>query len=282
MDSLTRIDAHQHFWRFDEAEYGWITPEMAVLRRDHLPGDLEPQLEQAGLHGSVAVQARQTLEEMRWLLQLAERHDFIRGVVGWVDLCDPDVERILEGFAGRAKLAGVRHVLQDEPDRRYMLREDFLRGIGTLARFNLAYDILIYAHQLPEALELVRLFPQQRFVLDHMAKPLIRDGILQPWEQNIRALAAHSNLYCKLSGLVTEANLNRWHTSDFRPYLDVVFDAFGPGRLMLGSDWPVCTLAGSYTRVINIVLDYLAGFDQKDRRAVLGLNAIEFYGLQSE
>jgi L-fuconolactonase len=276
-----RIDAHQHFWQYDPAEYAWISDGMTGLKRDFLPPDLKPLLDAAGLSGCVAVQARQSLEETRWLLDLARRYDYVRGVVGWVDLCAPDVERQLEAFAASPRFAGVRHVVQDEPDDRFLLRADFRRGIAALARFNLAYDVLIYPRQLPAAIEFVRQFPNQRFVLDHIAKPPIADGVLEPWATQVRALARHANVCCKLSGMVTEAGWKQWEADDFRSYLDVILEAFGPERLMIGSDWPVCTLSADYDAVMQLVTTFVAALSPAEQDAILGGNCARFYRLSA-
>jgi|SRR5579862_1824047 len=274
-----RIDAHQHFWQYNPAEHGWMTDEMAAIRRDFLPADLKPLLDGLQFDGCVAVQARQNLEETRWLLELAERDEFICGVVGWVDLRSPELAAQLEQFAGRKKLVGVRHVVQDEPDDEFMLGEDFRRGIGRLAEFDLAYDVLIYPRQLKAAIGLVQAFPEQRFVLDHIAKPPIAEGRLKPWETGLRELAKAPNLYSKLSGMVTEARWREWQAEDFRPYLDVVFEVFGPGRLMIGSDWPVCTLAASYESAMGIVAGHIEQLSQADQDGILGGNCARFYRL---
>ena len=228
------IDAHQHFWRYDRREYGWIDDSMAALRRDFLPADLKPEMECGGFQGCVAVQARQTLEETRWLLELAEHAPFILGVVGWLDLRSARLRFELKSFAGNSKLVGVRHVVQSEPDERFLLQPEFLCGISMLEEFDLAYDILIYAKHLPVAAEFVARFPRQRFVLDHLAKPPIKSGALDSWARGIRELAAFPNVYCKVSGLVTEADWQAWKPEDMRPYLDVAFECFGPSRLMIG------------------------------------------------
>lgn len=275
-----RIDAHQHFWRYSAAEYGWIAPDMAALKRDRLPDDLAPRLRQASLDGTVAVQARQTLEETRWLLTLADQHAFIKGVVGWVDLRSPDLPAQLEQFSAHPKFCGVRHVVQDEPDDQFMLRDDFQRGIAALAEFDLTYDILIFPRHLPVACKLVERFPDQSFVLDHIAKPLIKDGLLEPWAADIEQLAAHPNVACKLSGMVTEADWQGWRPSQFQPYLDVVFEAFGPSRLMFGSDWPVCTLAGAYGEVVGLVAAYAQQLSVNEQAAIWGGTATRFYGLE--
>jgi L-fuconolactonase len=273
-----RIDSHQHFWRYSPAEYGWMQPDWPI-RRDYLPSDLEPELRACQLDGCVAVQARQSLEETRWLLELADRSPIIRGVVGWVDLCSPRVEEELARFASHPKLVGVRHVVQDEPDDRFMLRPDFRRGIAKLRAFDLTYDILVYPKQLPATIELVREFPEQTFVLDHLAKPFIKDGVVSPWREQLRELAACPNVMCKVSGLVTEARWHAWKPADFRPYLEIALEAFGPDRLMYGSDWPVALLASSYADVYALARDFVAQAIPSAEAQIFGLNATRFYGL---
>lgn len=275
-----RLDAHQHFWHYSAQDYGWIGPDMAVLKQDRLPGDLAPLLAETSLDGSVAVQARQTLEETQWLLDLAAQHAFIRGVVGWVDLCSPKVSAQLERFSADASLCGVRHVVQDEPDDRFMLRDDFLRGIAILASFRLTYDILIVPRHLPVACQLVARFPDQPFVLDHIAKPSIKTGVIEPWAADIRRLAVYPNVVCKLSGMVTEAGWHHWAPTHFQPYLDVVLEAFGPKRLMFGSDWPVCTLAASYGQVVGLVAAATQQLSLDEQALVWGGTARRFYGLE--
>lgn len=274
-----RLDSHQHFWKYVATQYPWMSEKLAKLRRDFLPPDLEPLLRAAGLHGCIAVQARQTAEESRWLLELADQHPIVKGVVGWVDLCADDVERDLGLFADHPKFVGVRHVAQDEPDDRFLVRTDFLRGISKLKQFDLAYDILIFPKQLPAAIELVNKFQDQRFVLDHIAKPLIGDRIMEPWREQIRELGKAENVMCKVSGMVTEANWSGWRAEDFRPYLEVVAEAFGPGRLMYGSDWPVCLLAGEYAEVFSIVERWIREFSGADQERIMGGNCREFYGV---
>jgi L-fuconolactonase len=272
------IDAHQHFWRYDPAEYEWIDESMGALRRDFLPEDLDLELALSDFQGSVAVQARQTLEETRWLLELAERSSSIVGVVGWVDLCSPDVRSQLKAFAGSRKLVGVRHIVQAEPDERFLLSPDFLRGISALEEFDLAYDILIYTKHLSVAAEFVEQFPRQRFVLDHMAKPPIKGGEINFWAERIRRLAAFPNVFCKLSGLVTEGDWQHWTPAQIEPYLDVAFEAFGMERLMIGSDWPVCLVASSYAGTVQIVKEYLRTH-KLESSGVLGGNAQRFWRL---
>ena len=274
-----RLDSHQHFWEYDPAEYPWITDRLARIRRSFLPADLEPELTRAGIDGCIAVQARQTLDENRWLLGLSDRYSFIKGVVGWVDLRADDVERYLEPLAEHPKFVGVRHVAQDEPDDRFLVGKDFLRGISKLKEFDLAYDILIFPKQLPAAIELVNHLPEQRFVLDHIAKPLIQDRIMEPWRAQIRELAKARNVMCKISGLVTEARWDSWRAEDFDPYLNIVAEAFGPERLMFGSDWPVCLLAAPYDAVFETVNAWLSRRRLQDQ-AIFGENCTRFYNVK--
>ena len=274
---MITLDSHQHFWKYDVREYEWIDESMSMLRRDFMPEDLETDLKRNGFDGCIAVQARQTLQETQWLLELAGRHPFIKGVVGWLDLRSTEVRFQLQTLCGNPKLIGIRHIVQSEPDDRFLLQSDFLRGIALLADFRLTYDILIYTRHLPVAAEFVSRFPQQCFVLDHLAKPQIREQQLSDWSRGIRQLAKSPNVYCKLSGLVTEADWTNWREGDFEPYLDLAFECFGPSRLMIGSDWPVCTLAGSYSRVIDIVKNYLTRFPAEVSEAVLGKTASEVY-----
>lgn len=276
-----RIDAHQHFWRYNPSEYGWIDDSMGGLRRDFLPCDLEPELLRFGFDGSIAVQARQTVEETRWLLDLATSSSKILGVIGWVDLCSPEVPQQLRCFAAYPKLLGVRHIVQSEPDDRFLLRREFLRGVALLEEFNLTYDILIYPRHLPVAAEFARHFPQHRLVLDHLAKPPICDGSLVPWRNHLRELAQSPNVLCKLSGMVTEADWKAWKPEHFTPYLDCAFECFGPERVMIGSDWPVCTVAASYSVTMRIVMDYLARYSSGIIDAVLGGNAQRFWRLSN-
>jgi len=273
------VDAHQHFWRYDPGEYGWINDSMPALRRDFLPADLKPELARNGFDGTIAVQARQSLEETRWLLELAGATPFILGVVGWVDLRSPQVRSQLQAFARNPKLVGIRHVVQDEPDDQFMLQPEFLRGVSVLEDFDLAYDILIYPRHLPVAAEFVRHFPKQRFVLDHLAKPPIKTGSIDSWARGIRELARFPNVFCKLSGLLTEADWQNWKPEQLSPYLDAVFESFGPARLMIGSDWPVCLLAAPYWRVIDVVKNYLAQHTPEARAAVMGGNAQQLWRL---
>ncbi len=254
---------------------------MDPLKRDFLPNDLKPLLDSLGFDGCVAVQARQNLEETRWLLQLADENEFIAGVVGWVDLRSDGLADQLQRFAAHSKFSGVRHVVHDEADQAFMLQPAFRRGIAQLRAFNLSYDLLLFPKHLPVAVKLVREFPEQPFVLDHIAKPPIKEGVLSPWCDDLHELASFPNVYCKLSGMVSEAEWGRWQPEIFRPYLDVVFDAFGWERLMLGSDWPVCTLSADYDVTMHLVLAYLQQFSLEIQNAILGGNCARFYHIEA-
>lgn len=275
-----RIDAHQHFWRYNPDEYGWIDDSMSRLRRDFMPSDLQPELERAGFDGCIAVQARQTIEETRWLLELAKHSEFILGVIGWVDLQSDDLHSQLQRLAANPKLLGVRHIVQGEPDDRFMLRPEFLRGVAALEEFGLTYDLLIYPRHLPVAAEFVKRFPQQRFVLDHLAKPYIRRQEIEPWRSDLQRLAEFPNVYCKLSGLVTEADWRTWTAEQIAPYLKAAVECFGPGRLMIGSDWPVCRVAASYSQTLNVVIEFLDEYPERARDTILGGTAANFWRLR--
>jgi L-fuconolactonase len=276
------IDAHHHLWKFNEAEYAWIDDSMSILKQDYLPADLEPQLAGSNVGGTICVQARQRLEETRWLLELAGRHSFIKGVVGWFDICSEGLQSQLNEFTGDPKLVGARHVIHDEPDDDFMLRPDFITGMEKLVQYNLTYDLLLFPRHLPNALELVSLFPDQRFVLDHISKPLIKAGTLDPWQEDITSLASQPNVWCKISGMVTEAHREQWKYEDFIPYLDIVVEAFGTDRVMLGSDWPVCRLAGEYQEVMEIPARYFKNLDPSEKEKVFSLNCMDCYELTDQ
>jgi len=277
-----RLDAHQHFWRYNPREHVWMTAAMDALRRDFLPDDLEPLLQQAEVDGTIAVQARQNVRETAWLLSVADATSFVKGVVGWVDLRSPRAEEQLEFYGRHAALRGIRHVVHDEPDDQFIVGPDFLRGLGLLGEFNLTYDLLLFPRHLPYACEVAERFPHQTFILDHIAKPPINDRTLTPWDRDIERLAAYPNVYCKVSGLVTEAAWGRWTPQDFAPYLDCVFACFGPRRVMFGSDWPVCTLSADYTTVRRLVTDYIQRFLPEVREDILGHTAARCYGIPSD
>ncbi len=273
------IDAHHHLWKFNKSDYPWMDESMSVLQKDYMPADLEPQLAVGGVTGTIAVQARQKLEETAWLLDMAGRYPFIKGVVGWVDICSENLTRQLDEYSGHPLLVGVRHVIQDEPDEDFMLRPAFIRGMEKLVHHNLTYDLLILPKHLTKAVDLVSLFPDQRFALDHLAKPHIKEGTLDPWREDMAELAIHPNVWCKISGMVTEAHPEQWQYEDFLPYLDTVLELFGPDRLMLGSDWPVCRMAAEYEQVMDIPMRYFQGMGPVEKEKIFRLNCIECYEL---
>ncbi len=276
------VDAHQHFWVYKPEDLPWISPQLPLLRRDYLPEQLAPLLKAHGLEGTVVVQAQHSLRETQWLLELAERNPFIRGVVGWLDLRSPGLDGQLERFSANRRFKGVRHILQDEADVNFMLGREFQRGIGRLRQFGLTYDLVIAPRHLPAARELVASFPEQPFVLDHIAKPLIKDGVRSPWDAEIRKLASFPNVFCKVSGMVTEADWAKWKPADFTPYLDVVWEAFGTKRLMFGSDWPVCLLAGDYAGVRGLAAGYVGSLSKSEQQAFWGGVAARFYSLEGK
>jgi len=274
-----KIDVHQHFWKYNEQDYDWMGPDMKALQQDYLPDKLAPLLKQAGIEGTVTVQARQCLEENDFLLRLTDENSFIKAVVGWVDLRSPQLEVQLERYCWHPKFRGVRHVLHDEPDKHFMLSEDFVRGISKLRKYNLAYDLLLFPEHLPVACELVRKCSEQIFVLDHISKPAIKQGKFKPWDSDIRKLASFKNVSCKISGMVTEADRQSWKPKDFKPYMDIVLECFGTERVMIGSDWPVCTLAGNYQQVIGIVDNYIRKLSPDERDAIWSENPQRIYGI---
>lgn len=276
---VEKIDAHHHLWQYDKENYGWIDQNMGVLRRDFLPPDLDKELRSAGIDGAVAVQARQTLSETAWLLSLADQFSFIRGVVGWAPIGSDDFSAHLDHLHSYRKLKGLRHVIQDEPDDNFILNASFNHGIARLRGTRLVYDILIFERHLPAAIQFVDRHPQQKFVLDHVAKPKIRHRVMDPWRRNIVELAKRENVYCKISGMATEADWLRWSRQDLWPYFEVVLEAFGPQRLMVGSDWPVCLLATSYSGWFEVLNAFLGDLAVPERERILGGTASEVYGL---
>jgi L-fuconolactonase len=274
---LQIIDAHHHLWRYSLEEYPWISDNMQLLRRDFLLDELHAETSSARVNGTVVVQARQSVEETHWLLELADADRTVRGVVGWVPLISEAVGQILETFRDRPKLKGVRHVLHDEADDYYMLRKDFQRGIALLREFDLRYDLLIFERHLPQTIGLVDAFPDQLFVVDHIAKPPIRAGEMEPWASQITELAKRGNVFCKLSGMVTEADWEGWTEEQLRPYFDLVIDAFGPERLMFGSDWPVLRVASGYDEWLQVVRRAIAQLTRTEQAEILAKTAIRFY-----
>jgi L-fuconolactonase len=274
-----RIDSHNHFWRYRADEYGWIGEDMNMIRRDFLPSDLLVNLRAAGVDGTIAVQARQTVAETEWLLQLSDKHDFIRGVVGWVPLTEPALKAVLERVCKHRQLKGVRHVIHDEPDDEFMLGANFNRGIEQLQSFGLVYDVLIFERHLPQTIQFIDRHPGQIFVVDHIAKPRIRVKELSPWRERILELARRDNVYCKISGMVTEASWTGWKPEDLTPYFDTVLAAFGARRLMFGSDWPVLLVASSYGLWADCVRTFISHLSSVEQDRIMGGTAVEVYKL---
>ncbi|RVT73347.1 amidohydrolase [Flavobacterium sufflavum] len=273
------IDSHQHFWIYEAEKHAWIDDDMKVIRKNFLPEDLKLVYQANGVGGCVAVQADQTLAETDFLLDLAEKNDFIKGIIGWVDLRASDIDTVLKHYSTFPKLKGFRHVVQGEADHNFMLRPDFLNGIAALEKYNFTYDILIFPHQLGAALELVRRFPNQKFVIDHIAKPYLKDGFYDGWAILMKAIGEHKNVYCKLSGMTTEADYNNWTPEQIEPYMQLVLDAFGANRILFGSDWPVCLVAGNYTKTKELVTNFIAKLSSEEQAAIMGGNAMQFYNL---
>jgi L-fuconolactonase len=276
---MQRIDSHQHFWKFDPVRDAWIDDSMAVIQRDFLPADIQPLLLENGITGCVAVQADQSEAENKFLLNLAEKNDSIKGVVGWIDLQSGNIQEQLNMYSQFKKMKGFRHILQGEKQRDFMLRPAFKHGISALHPFGFTYDILIFPDQLEYSKTFINAFPYQPFVIDHIAKPYIRDKKIEDWKKDITALAEFTNVSCKVSGMVTEANWKNWKKEDFKPYLDVVVEAFGMKRLMFGSDWPVCLVAASYAEVVTLVREYFSSFSIDEQDDFFGGNAMRFYNL---
>jgi L-fuconolactonase len=276
---LATIDSHQHFWKYNPKNHGWISDDMKVLKRDFLPTDFLPILKHNNIEGCISVQVDQTEAETNFLFELAANYDFIKGVVGWVDFKAVNIYERLEYFSQFKILKGFRHIIQSENDSEFMLRPKFRNGIGELDLYDFTYDILIYHYQLEQAITFVKMFPNQKFVLDHIGKPDIKSGEYTLWQTNIKKLALHQNVYCKISGMVTEAEWDGWKQADFKIYLDTVIKAFGIDRLMYGSDFPVCTIAATYEEQLNILKNYIAEFTMIEKKKIMGENSIKFYNI---
>ncbi|CAZ98818.1 MULTISPECIES: amidohydrolase family protein [Zobellia] len=273
------IDSHQHFWNYEAVKHSWIDDEMSSIRKDFLPEDLKKVYQENGIDGCVAVQADQTLEETDFLLELAKQNDFIKGVVGWADLRSGHIDSVLEKYSSEQFLKGWRHVVQGEADHNFLLRPNFLRGISLLEKYGYTYDILVFPHQLGAVLEFVRKFPNQRFVIDHIAKPYIKDGFYDGWASLMKEIGKQENVCCKLSGMITEADYNSWTPEQLHPYMHLVLEAFGSERVMFGSDWPVCLVAGNYGQVKGVVTDFISTLGEEDQQMIMGANAEAFYNL---
>ena len=273
------IDSHHHFWKYDPIEYDWIDDSMKVIRNDFLPENLKTTIQEAGVDGVISVQAKQSVEETDWLIGMAQQNDFIKGIVGWLPLIQDDMEVYLEKYANEKLLKGVRHVIQGEPDPEFILRKDFNRGISLLKEYSLVYEILIIERQLSNTIRFVDQHPNQVFVLDHIAKPLIGKKVLSPWKENIMELAKRENVNCKISGMVTEADYQKWTTSQLHPYFDVILEAFGSDRLLFGSDWPVCLVATSYKNWMELVRKNITSLSDTEQLKIMGGNATRLYQL---
>ncbi len=274
------IDSHHHFWKYDPVEYDWIDDKMNKIRKDFLPGNLEEEIHKSGVNGVVTVQARQCIEETEWLLKMASENDFIKGVVGWLPIGNDDFKYYLEQYASHEKLVALRHVIQGETDENFILREQFNKGISLLKAYDMVYDILIFERHLPQTIEFVKNHPNQVFVMDHIAKPLIAKNELSPWRENILKLAQFDNVYCKMSGMVTEADFTNWTENQLQPYFDTVIEAFGSDRLMFGSDWPVCLVGVEYKQWFELVKKQVSKLSTDEQKSILGTNAIKAYKLK--
>ncbi|GAA3579830.1 amidohydrolase family protein [Snuella lapsa] len=274
------IDSHQHFWKYEPVKHAWIDETMSVIRKDFMPNDLKLVYEANGIDGCVAVQADQTLEETDFLLELASKNEFIKGVVGWIDLRAENVDDLLQQYESYKQLKGFRHIVQGEPDPNFLLRPEFLRGISKLEAHGFCYDILVFPHQLGAVLEFVKRFPNQKFVIDHIAKPYIKDGFYDGWAMLMKAVAEQENVFCKLSGMITEADFNTWTPAQITPYMELVLESFGADRVMYGSDWPVCLVAGNYAKVKTLVTNFVEGLSHHEQDAIMGDNAVKFYDLK--
>ena len=273
------IDSHQHFWKYEPVKHSWIDDDMSVIRRDFSPSDLAKVYQENGIDGCVAVQADQTLEETDFLIDLASINNFIKGIVGWVDLRAENIENVLEKYSTDKIVKGFRHVVQGEADHNFLLRPNFSRGISLLEKHNFTYDILVFPHQLGSVLEFVKKFPYQKFVIDHIAKPYIKDGYFEGWATMMTAIGKHENVSCKMSGMVTEADFNIWTPEQIHPYMDTVLEAFGSKRILFGSDWPVCLVAGNYSKIKKLTTDFISQLSKIEQNSIMGNNAIEFYNL---
>jgi L-fuconolactonase len=273
------IDSHHHFWNYNPAEYNWIDDNMKVLRKDFLPPDLKSEINKAGIDGVISVQARQNIEETNWLLNLAAENQFIFGIIGWLPIASENFHNKLEKYIETSKLVALRHVIQDEADNNFILDKAFNRGISLLENYKLSYDILIFERHLPQTIRFVDQHPNQVFILDHIAKPLISEGVLSPWDGYIKELSKRENVFCKISGMVTEADYRNWTEDQLQPYLNIVLEAFGPGRLMFGSDWPVCLLGVKYNHWVNIICKFIAELSIDEQAAIMGKNACKAYNL---
>ena len=273
------IDSHQHFWQYESQKHDWIDDSMALIRKDFMPTDLEKVYRGNNIDGCIAVQADQTIEETDFLINLASNYNFIKGVVGWVNLRSESTNEQLSFYSEKDSLKGFRHIVQGESDPNFLLRPNFLKGIGLLERYNFTYDILVFPHQLGAVLEFVKKFPKQKFIIDHIAKPYIKDGYFDGWAIMMTEIGKYENVFCKLSGMITESDFKTWTANQIHPYMHHVLEAFGSERILFGSDWPVCLVAGNYNKVKKLTTDFITQLSQNEQQAIMGHNAIKFYNL---
>lgn len=276
------IDSHQHFWIYEKEKHAWIDDSMAIIRKDFLPEDLKPIYEASGVDGCIAVQADQHVKENDFLLEQAKKHDFIKGIIGWVDFQSTRLEKDLDYYSEFPNIKGYRHVVQAEKNPLFLLGKEFLTGIGELQKRNLIYEILVFPHQLPAVLEFVKLFPTITFVIDHLAKPYVKAGYFDAWALLMKALGNFENVHCKISGIITEADYQSWQTAELLPYLHLVLEAFGPKRILYGSDWPVCLVAGSYIEVLELAKEFSKELSTSEQEHFFYKNAQRVYHLKHE
>ena len=272
-----RIDAHQHFWNYEPLKHAWIDDSMSRIKRDFSPGDLAPILHELEIDGTIAVQADETIEETNFLLSLAQKNVFIKGVVGWVDFKSNDIHDVLNTLKSNKKLAGFRCIMQGKPDEVYLSNISFIQKIKSLHELDYSYDLLVYHDQLKSLLKFVEKLPDNRLILDHIGKPDIKNANIKGWREHIRILSQHPGLFCKLSGMITEASYQNWTYEQLMPYMETVAEHFGTDRICFGSDWPVCLVAGSYKQVHDVVERFSSQLNPEEKRKLFGLNAMTFY-----
>ena len=281
VNKIMVIDSHQHFWKYKPSKHKWIDDSMSLIRKDFMPSDLKKVYDKNKIDGCIAIQADQTLKETNFLLDLSKENTFIKGIVGWVDLRASNIDNTLEYYSKYKKIKGFRHVVQDEADHNFLLRPEFLRGISYLEKYNYVYEILIFPHQLETTLEFVKKFPNNKFIIDHIAKPYIKNGLYDEWARLMSEISKCENVFCKMSGMITEADYNLWTPEQITPYMDLVLTSFGSKRILFGSDWPVCLVAGSYKKVKELVTNFISKLSENEKTNIMGKNAINLYNIKS-
>lgn len=275
------IDSHQHFWNYKPSKHNWIDDSMSLIRKDFMPPDLKKVYDKNKIDGCITIQVDQTLEETNFLLDLSKKNTFIKGIVGWVDLRASNIDNTLKHYSNYKKIKGFRHIVQDEEDHNFLLRPEFLRGISYLEKYDYVYDILIFPHQLETTLEFVKKFPNHKFIIDHIAKPYIKDGLYDKWARLMSEISKCENVFCKMSGMITEADYNLWTPEQITPYMDLILTSFGSKRILFGSDWPVCLVAGSYKKVKELVTNFISKLSENEKTNIMGKNAINLYNIKS-